>query len=199
METPIHLSAKGVDLSPDEEALLKRSAADIERFFGRLVACRIVVSVPHRRSGGEPVSWGVRLSLTVPGGELVVTRQAKPTFREAVDDAFDAARRQLQDWAREHRGDVKVHVDELHGRVSRLLRYEGYGFLTAPGGGEVYFHRNSVPDGGFDRLNVGTQVRFVRVEGEQGPQASTVVPLGHPARVGAAPLEAAAGETAGRS
>jgi cold shock CspA family protein len=47
-------------------------------------------------------------------------------------------------------------------------------------GSEIYFHRNSVANGGFDRLAIGDEVRFVAQEREsaQGAQASTVVPLG---------------------
>jgi cold shock CspA family protein len=84
---------------------------------------------------------------------------------------------------------VKLRAGELNGRVSRLLAYEGYGFITAEDGSEIYFHKNSVPDGGFDRLTVGTEVRYVETEGEQGPQASTVVPRGHPAPVPSGPGE----------
>jgi len=178
MDIPTHLSAKGVELSPDQTARIHAAVDGLERFFPRLTACRIVVSAPHRRPRSEPTQWKLHLSLTVPGGELAVTRQAKPTFREALDDAFDAARRQLQDHAREVRGDVKSQAEELRGRVSRLFSYEGYGFIAAADGAEVYFHRNAVPDGHFERLDVGMEVRYVRVEGEQGPQASTVVQVG---------------------
>ena len=181
MQIPVQLTGKGVELTADQEAVVHSAVAGLERFFSRLVACRAVVSVPHRRPAGAPVAWTMRLSLTVPGGELAITRKAKPSFREAVDDAFDAARRRLQDYARELRGDVKVRAGEQRGRVSRLLSYEGYGFLAAEDGGEIYFHRNSVPDGGFDRLTIGTEVSYVEAEGDEGPQASTVVPRGHPA------------------
>jgi len=181
MEIAVHLSAKGVELAPEQETLIRAAVAGLERFFSRLVACRVVVSVPHRRPRGEPVAWMLRLSLTVPGGELAITRQAKPSFREAVEDAFDAARRKLQDYARELRGDVKLRAGEQRGRVSRLLAYEGYGFITAEDGSEIYFHKNSVPEGGFDRLTLGAEVRYVEAEGEQGPQASTVVLRSQPA------------------
>ena len=40
------------------------------------------------------------------------------------------------------------------------------------------FHRNSVLDGGFSRLTVGARVAFAEEMGENGPQASTVRPLG---------------------
>jgi cold shock CspA family protein len=38
----------------------------------------------------------------------------------------------------------------------------------------VYFHRNSVLHGDFERLSVGTEVRFSPEEGEKGLQASSV-------------------------
>jgi cold shock CspA family protein/ribosome-associated translation inhibitor RaiA len=187
MEIPVHLSAKGVELAPDQEALIRGAVAGLERFFSRLVACHVVVSVPNRRPRREAVQWTVRLSLVVPGSELAITRKAKPSFREALEDAFDAARRRLQDYAKELRGDVKPHAGELQGQVTRLYGYEGYGFITAEDGGEIYFHKNSVADGGFDRLTLGAEVRYVEAEGEEGPQASAVILRGHPA-VPAAPV-----------
>ena len=62
----------------------------------------------------------------------------------------------------------------LHGKVLRVFPYEGYGFIDMSDGREVYFHRNSVVDGDFDRLAAGMEVRFSEEAGEQGPQASTV-------------------------
>lgn len=177
MKIPVHLSGKGVTLSPEQDAQIHAAVARLERFFDRLVGCRVTVSVPNRFPDSEPIAWSFRIALTVPGHELDVTRQAKPSFREALDDAFDAARRQLQDYAREIRGDVKVPAEVPRGRVSRLFGQEGYGFLTADDGHEIYFHKNCVPNHGFDRLSLGVAVRYVETEGENGPQASTVLPL----------------------
>jgi ribosome-associated translation inhibitor RaiA len=49
--------------------------------------------------------------ITVPGGELVVKRQADPELHTAIQRAFDAARRRLQDYVRRQRGDVKAHAE----------------------------------------------------------------------------------------
>jgi cold shock CspA family protein len=98
----------------------------------------------------------------------------------AVRDAFDAVRRQLEDHVRRRRGDVKTHDAPSHGRVASLFAERDYGFIEASDGSEVYFHRNSVVGGGFDKLAVGDEVRFSfhAEEGEKGPQASTVVAVG---------------------
>ena len=94
----------------------------------------------------------------------------------AVRDAFKIAQRQLQDYVRERRGDVKHHEDPPHGRILRL--FEDYGFIATPDGREVYFHRNSLLGESFDKLEVGTEVRFAEERGEKGPQASTVKLIG---------------------
>jgi cold shock CspA family protein len=75
------------------------------------------------------------------------------------------------------RGDTGTAQDGARGRILRLFPYEGYGFLETRDHREVYFHRNSVLNRGFDRLEVGDEVRFVEEPGEKGPQASTVATL----------------------
>ncbi|HTR15085.1 MAG TPA: cold shock domain-containing protein, partial [Roseiarcus sp.] len=72
------------------------------------------------------------------------------------------------------RGQVKNHVAENHGRVAKFLTGNDSGFIETADGREIYFHRNSVLDGAFNRLSVGSEVRFVESEGAKGPQASTV-------------------------
>ncbi len=59
-------------------------------------------------------------------------------------------------------------------------RDAGFGFIETADGQEVYFHRHSVADGDFDRLEVGSEVRvaIAERESERGPQASTVHPIG---------------------
>ena len=47
-------------------------------------------------------------------------------------------------------------------------------------GRDVYFPEHSVLHGDFERLAVGTEVRFVEREGEQGPQASSVQVVSKP-------------------
>jgi ribosomal subunit interface protein len=160
------------------EAKIRERAAKLDRFYDRIMGCRVVVEAPHRRHHQGKL-FHVRVDLTVPGGELAVSREpaghrAYEDVYVAIRDAFDAVQRQLEDYARRQRGALKTHEALPRARVSRLFPDEGYGFIETPDGAEVYFHKNSVLDDAFGRLTVGTEVQFVEQEGEKGPQASTV-------------------------
>ena len=64
------------------------------------------------------------------------------------------------------------------GEFRRFLQKKTTGFIATPDEGEIHFHRNSVIDNAFDRLNVGPEVRFAEEFGEKEAQASTVQPMG---------------------
>lgn len=95
-----------------------------------------------------------------------------------IRDAFSKMERQLKEQTRQQREAEKSQINtspqDTTALVTKLFREDGYGFIKALDGEEIYFHRNSVIHGDFDRLEVGTGVRYVAAEGEQGPQASTV-------------------------
>ncbi len=177
MELPLQITLR--DISPSEavEGYIRERAAKLDVFYDRITSCRVVVEAPvrHHRKGGP---FKVRIDLTVPGDELVVNRHTDEDIYVAIREAFDAARRRLEEYVRRQRGSVKTHEGAPQARVSKLFPQEGYGFLETPDGSEIYFHRNSVLDGGFDRLEIGTEVRFAEEEGDQGPQASTVTVIG---------------------
>ncbi len=184
MQLPLQITFRHMDSSPAVEARIRERLAELERFFDRIISCRVVVESrhPRRRQGNL---FRVRVDLKVPGAEVVVGRDpaahhAHEDVYVAVRDAFDAARRLLEDHVREDRGDVKTHAVPEHGRVARLLPGRDCGFILSADGSEIYFHKNSVAGGLYDKLEEGDEVRFVVKEAEsaEGPQASTVVPLG---------------------
>ncbi len=175
MRLPLQLSVRNMSLSEAAEADIREKAARLDSFYDQVMGCRVIIEVPHRHHH-KGVLYNVRIDMTVPGSELVIKREPHEDLYVAIRDAFDAARRQLEDFARRRRGDVKTHEAPSHARVTKL--FAEYGFLETPDGREIYFHRNSVLDGGFDRLKTGAEVRFSEEEGEQGPQASTVALIG---------------------
>jgi ribosomal subunit interface protein len=178
MQLPLQITARDISLSEAAEDDIRAKAENLDTYYNGIMSCRVVVEGPVRHHRKGPFT--VRIDLSVPGDELVVDRQADEDLYVAIRDAFDAARRRLEDYARRQRGAVKSHEESPRARVSRLFPEEGYGFLETPDGREIYFHRHSVLHPGFDRLAIGTEVRFAEEAGEKGPQASSVAIAGIP-------------------
>lgn len=180
MEKPLSITTHHLDLPASAEAVIRERAAHLEHYFPSLVGCSVIVEGPgrHHRTGGP---FSVHIDLRVPGGEpLIVNRQEDADLPLAVRHAFDAARRRLEDFARVQRVDTKRHAPPQLGRVARLVAGEDYGFIETldEPSRELYFHRNSLPEDEFEDLSVGQTVRFHEEEGDEGPQASTVIVQG---------------------
>ncbi len=162
------------------EAAVRERAEKLETFGERVMSCRVAVEMHHHRHQQGNL-YHVRVDLKLPGEQIVASREpaehhAHEDVYVAIRDAFNAVRRRLEDHVRQRRGDVKTHAPPAHGRIVEL--YPDDGRIETPAGDLVYFHRNSVVDADFERLDVGTEVRFIAETGELGPQASTVYVIG---------------------
>jgi len=177
MQVPLQIAFHNLERSDAIEELIEEKVAWLEHFYDRITACRVVIEAPHRHHRqGNPHQ--VRIDLTVPGGEIIINREEKPDQGQdlyvAIRDAFDVARRRLEEHIRRMRNEVKSHEPAPHARVATLFSEEGYGFIETVDGREIYFHQNAVLNGDFEHLQVGSYVSFVEESGEKGPQASTV-------------------------
>jgi len=182
---PLKITWRNVAPSPAIEENIREKAEKLDQFIDEVTNCRVVLEVPHRHQRKGKL-YHVRLDIKVPGGEVVINREpdkrsARADVYVSIQEAFDAARRQLQDHVRRRRGDIKGHELPPHGRVDRLFPEEGYGFLSTLDGRQIYFHKNSVLEGRFEDLTVGTAVHFTEEDGEKGPQAASVKVVGPPA------------------
>jgi ribosome-associated translation inhibitor RaiA len=108
MRLPLEIKAKGLQLSETMRAEIEDRAAKLDQFYGRLMRCRITVEGPgrHHRRG----YCVVRVDLTVPGAQILVTRQRGEHLGEALQEAFSAAGRRVEDYVRRTRGFVKKHA-----------------------------------------------------------------------------------------
>ena len=183
METEPKIVFENLDPSDALRQRILDEVAHLEQFHGRMTACRVVLSAPekHKHKGRL---YQVRIHLVVPGGGEVAVRPSTARHQwnqdplVAIRNAFDAARRQLEDKVRRMRGDVKEHEAQDHGTVARIFPEEGYGFIASADRQEIYFHRNSVVGERFAELKPGAAVRFVATQGDKGAQASTVHVIG---------------------
>ena len=181
MQLPLQIAYRNLDRSEAIDARIRERAEKLDQYYDRIMSCRVVVEAGHKhhRHGNH---YHVRVDLTVPDAELVASREpdehhAYTDVYVAIRDAFDSIARQLEQYARRRRRQVKAHAVPPHGRIVEI-NPEGYGRIESSDGRQVYFHRNSVVGADFAALRVGTEVRFDEEMGERGPQASTVHPVG---------------------
>jgi cold shock CspA family protein len=183
MQTPVGIEYQDMAASPVVQELITDHVNKLEQRYGRITACRVIVKGPgNRHQTGGLYEINIRLALP-DGREVNIGRTPKADERHsdlpfAVNDAFKRARRQLQDNARRMEGMIKSHEGQPIGTVVRLDPAGEFGFLRSSDGAEIYFHRNSLLDGEFSDLAVGTRVLFAEEIGEKGAQATTVKLLG---------------------
>ena len=109
MQTPLKMTFRNIEAQPEVEAAIRERVQWLERYAPRIIGCRVLVEVPHRRQK-EGAHYHVHIDVTVPGDELVVTRapaehDAHENVQVAIREAFQAMRRALEERAermREH-------------------------------------------------------------------------------------------------
>jgi len=183
MQTAPEVIFHDVDRSPWVENYIHERLLRLDKFAEGITSCRVSLTqdqASHHKGNRYSVMVEVR---TPPNHDLAarkakVIRDMQTQLPALINLAFGAIERQLKKTAALRRGEGKNpenrHDSQLHGIVEKLFD-EGYGFVRAVGDErQVYFHRNSVLHGEFDRLAIGTEVRFTPQDGDDGPQASSV-------------------------
>ena len=109
MQIPLQVSFRGIAYARALYDAIRAKADRLERYHPRIMSCRVVVELAdrHKRKGGQYVA---RIDLKVPGSEIAISHEHDEDLQVALRDAFDAARRRLEDHARTLRGDVKHHA-----------------------------------------------------------------------------------------
>ena len=111
MKLPVHIQFH--DMAPSEalEAKVREYALKLDALAPDIMACRVTIDLLQKhKTQGRPV--GVRIDLSLPGHELVVTRVQHEDAYVALRDAFDGMKRQLQDVVRKRQGQVKHHAEK---------------------------------------------------------------------------------------
>ncbi len=113
MELPLQITFRDISPSAAIEQHIHEHAAKLEKFFSRIMGCRVVLSAPEIQHHKKPI-YHVQIDITVPGGEIVVNKERRENHENedvyvAIRDAFHTAERQLRNHAKRQRGAVKNH------------------------------------------------------------------------------------------
>ena len=100
MKTPLDIQFTGMRPSESVEAKVHQRIQRLERFSRRLLRCEVWIRAEHGHHRKGPF-YGVRIRLTVPGREILADFQPpQEDVYVAVREAFDAVRRELEDFER---------------------------------------------------------------------------------------------------
>ena len=184
MQVPLELAFHHVDHSEWAETEIRDRVAKLERIYDRLVSCRVKVERQNDAHGVPPI---VRIELGIPGrADIIVAphpenlkrRYQDPDLRKAIGESFRVAERQLFDLKEQRsRRTKQPHHDDANqflGQVAEMHADEDHGFLLTKEGGLLYFHRNGLLSGDFDKLARGDEVHYVEDIGDTGPIAAKV-------------------------
>jgi ribosome-associated translation inhibitor RaiA/cold shock CspA family protein len=187
MQIQPEISFHNCEGSASAEVIIQDHIDRLERIYEHMTTCRVRVDQRNQNSS-DTIPPVVHIEISVPGHKDIVIAhepdhlQRKfqaPDLHNAINEAFRIAERRLskfKDKRTDHGTADMRHeaAQEFHGQIAELTPGEDFGFLMTKEGALLYFHRNSMLSGDFDRLHRGDEVSYVEAMGDNGPTASKV-------------------------
>jgi ribosomal subunit interface protein len=98
------------------DARIREKAAKLAEFHPNITSCRVTVdeTAKHHRQGWH---FNVSIDVRVPGKEIVVHKGNQEDVYVALRDAFEATKRQVDEYLKVKRGFVKTHAAEPQGEA----------------------------------------------------------------------------------
>ena len=183
MNPQVEITFNEIDHSDAVEARIRQRVDKLLAMGENIRRCKVWVRAPHHR-GNKPVAYVIDLSVQMTGTTLHVDHRpgddnAHTDVNVAIRDAFNAMERQVRKWKEQHKGRPTHLEAPLQGRIETLDGYSECGQIATTDGRLIYFHRNSVAEDGYDRLNEGDEVELSvdTKDADEGPHASFVRPV----------------------
>ncbi len=115
MQAPIEIAFQHCKPSEEIRAEVAKQAKRLEKFSDRITSCHVAIAGPQtRHRQGDVFKIDVRIAMPEHHDVMVTKTHGDAPEREhplvAVRQAFDAAVRQIEDIARDMRGQVKDHL-----------------------------------------------------------------------------------------
>jgi cold shock CspA family protein/ribosome-associated translation inhibitor RaiA len=186
LQVPLEIAFHNIESSKRAEQEIRARVAELEKRYERLTSCRVRIDQRAKDLTGAipPV---VHIEMGIPGhGEVVVSHEPdhllrnyqRPDLHKAINEAFRIAERRLLaiKEQRVDREQAPAHDAESQslGQIAEINPEQDFGFLLTKEGGLLYFHRNAVLAGDFDRFSRGDPVYYNEDVGNTGPIATKV-------------------------
>ncbi|HWV53441.1 HPF/RaiA family ribosome-associated protein [Pseudorhodoplanes sp.] len=186
MQVPLEIAFHNAEHSDWAENEIRNHVARLEDIYKRLTSCRVRVD-QRANNAQQSIPPVVRIEIGLPGHKDIVVshepehllrKYQRPDLHKAINEAFRIAERQLSAFKERmsnHTAGLNHEAsNEFLGQIADILPERDHGFLMTKEGGMLYFHRNAVLVGSFDRLKRGDAVSYVEETGDTGPIATKV-------------------------
>ncbi|MCU0565187.1 MAG: HPF/RaiA family ribosome-associated protein [Oculatellaceae cyanobacterium Prado106] len=186
MKVPPEITYRGIGKTDAIETLIQEKIAKLERVCDHISSCHIAIEKQQDRPRDRS-PYRVRLDITVPPSHELAAESTMGNQHQYVGldtvirDAFDKAWRQLRDLSKQQldydRGKINDGAHDTTALVTKIFPEQGYGFLKTLDGQDIHFLSNSVAHDDFDRIEIGTGVRFEAIEDDEGMLHATTVQI----------------------
>lgn len=110
MKTPVQITYRDFESSPSVNEAIHEKVAALEKFFDNIISCHVTIEYPEQNHHRKGNLFKIHVDLHVPNKTIVVGRNPSQAHEHediyvALRDAFNAAKRQLQDYVRQIRGE----------------------------------------------------------------------------------------------
>ncbi len=171
MQVPVQITFRGLPHSDAVKTHIEEKIDKLQHYCNNIISCHVVIEFENKNQHRGNL-YNARVTLAIPGKELVSTRNDDEDMYVSIRKAFDDVTRQLEN----HNALLQEHTRNnqtlMSGSVVRL--FEDFGFIENHAGDEFYFNSKHVTHPVFDKLKVGTAVHFIESTGTNGPEAHHV-------------------------
>jgi hypothetical protein len=184
MHVPLEIAFHNMPGRDWAEEEIRARVAKLEKLDDRIVSCRVRVEQQAKTAAAPPV---VHIELRIAGNQDLVVSHGpehllqkfqRPDLRNAIHEAFRIAEDRVVALKNRRQGRTKDArhdgENQFLGTIAELTPGEDFGFLVTKEGGLLYFHRNSLLQGDFDKLQQSDEVFYVEAMGDTGPIAIKV-------------------------
>ena len=168
----VYIEGQHTDIQPELRERIVQRLEELNAQHEDIVHARVALDKDtHHQQGVDEVRVILVLS-----GKMLTAKKTAPSLYDAANAALETIERELKEFRDQRRRVVKEPGPRIRGRIVRIFRDRGYGFIETETYQEVYFHANSVHGIPFEQLEVGMAMDLGIEAGEKGLQASRVTP-----------------------
>ena len=122
MQVPLQIKFRFMEPIAFLEARVRERCHKLQRFAEYVTSCRVIIEAQHGQQRKDKL-YRVIIDITLPGEEIITSHypaqdQAHENVNVAIRDAFDAARHQLEAYARRRRAYTRTLDSELHSKIA---------------------------------------------------------------------------------